>query len=79
MVAPNLGVVPHFIYASSAKALKMKMMKNNSRFGLYLRYFDISFVEKENRWIAWYYVDVQTSIEKAYKSIDKENDSAHIS
>lgn len=73
MVAPNLGVIPHFIYASSPKTLKSKMLRNNSKFGVYLTYFDIQFVEKENRWVAWFNVDIQRSIENAYKNTELES------
>lgn len=79
MAEQNLGVIPHFIYASSPKSLKNKMMRNNSKFGLYFKYFDINFIEKESRWVAWFYVDVERSIEKAYKDIDKEDKNANIS
>lgn len=47
--------VPVYITAKSADDLLTVMAKNNMKYGMNFRYFDIQFVE--NKWFAWYYLD----------------------
>jgi hypothetical protein len=61
--------IPSFIFASTPLGLKKKMLKNNLKYGYFLQYFDISFVN--GRWYAWFYVDVDLEMQKQY--LDKED------
>ncbi len=66
MAAPSLQSIPHFIHASTAAGLKRSMLKNNTKFGLHIKYFDIQYVGNLKRWYAWFVIDIDSSFQKEY-------------
>ena len=53
-MAGNLLHSPDFVESRTSKGLVSEMLKNNNNRGREFRYFDI---QKEGKWIAWYYRD----------------------
>ncbi len=63
----NMGVVPHFIKASSPDLLREAMLSNNLNLKSEIQYQDIQFAD--GYWYAWFYqkVDYFDQIKKNIK------------
>jgi len=47
--------IPNFLTASSPQGLRRAMLLNNIKRGMFIKYFDVQFVN--GKWIAWFYSD----------------------
>jgi hypothetical protein len=52
--------IPNFITAASPLGLRRQMLKTNARLGMFVKYFDITFVTEKSKsyWVAWFYEDI---------------------
>lgn len=53
--------IPNFIRARSPNGLRRAMVRNNARLGMFVKYFDIQFVNGE--WFAWFFVEIDANDE----------------
>ena len=51
--------IPNYLVASSPLGLRRLMISNNTKHACWFKY-DIIFNSKDNKWYAWYYVDVMS-------------------
>lgn len=53
-----LGInhIPNFLRASSPRALRRLMLRNNTRHSGFVKYFNIQYVESDKSWYAWFFV-----------------------
>jgi len=53
-----LGInhVPSFLRAKTPLGLRRAMLRTNAKHSGFVKYFDIQYIEKEDRWYAWYFV-----------------------
>lgn len=56
MAVGNSFRIPQFLSAASAKALVQAMLRNNLKYGMEFRYFDIQFDGK--RWFVWFNAEI---------------------
>lgn len=52
----GMNHVPSFLRAQTPGGLRKAMLRVNAKHGGFVKYFDIQYVEKEDRWYAWYFV-----------------------
>ena len=48
--------IPNYLVASSPQGLRRLMLLNNNKRGAWHKY-EIQYIQKENRWYAWFYSD----------------------
>lgn len=53
--------IPNFLRARSPQGLRRAMIRNNAKLGMFIKYFDIQFVNGE--WFAWYFVEIDPNEE----------------
>lgn len=56
---PDSRYIPNFIRARSPQGLRRLMLLTNARYGAWVQYQDIQFVNGE--WIAWYHAPLDTN------------------
>jgi hypothetical protein len=57
----GIDTVPQFIKAKSPRRLRQLMLRNNTKHKGFVRYQDIQWIESEQVWYAWYYVNYELS------------------
>lgn len=62
MSREKASTIPDYLSAGTPKGLRRLMLLNNAKRGCWHKY-DIMYVEKENRWYAWYQKAVLTTEE----------------
>jgi hypothetical protein len=55
-VAGNSFRIPNFLSATSPNGLVVAMLRNNLKYGMEFRYFDIQFAQ--GKWIVWFNVEM---------------------
>lgn len=53
--------IPNFIQASTPQGLRLAMLRNNAKHGMFFHYFDIQFVN--GKWIAWFFQRIENADE----------------
>lgn len=57
----GMNHVPNFLRASSSTGLRRLMLINNRKHKGFVKYFNIQWVDNEERWYAWYFVTEETA------------------
>lgn len=66
--------IPNFVTARTPAGLRRSMIRNNARVGMFIKYFDIQFVN--GSWFAWYFIEVDAA-EELLKMQTKEVTNAN--
>lgn len=48
--------VPSYLRAQTVSGLRRLMLLNNKKHSGFVKYFDIQYIEKEDRWYCWYFI-----------------------
>lgn len=65
-------MIPNYITASTPSGLRRLMLDNNKKKKAYFNYFSISFYN--NKWVAWYYENIQDALKNEKQKIEKINE-----
>ena len=69
---PGVATIPNFLRARSANGLRRLMRMNNIRNRGFVHY-EITWVESEKQWYAWYYVDELKMKDRGGENTDGES------
>jgi hypothetical protein len=70
-----VGRIPKFISAASAPGLQRFMLQTQSKLGYGVEFFDIQFIQKQNKWFAWFYDNDDINLHNIEERLGNSTDS----